>query len=195
MLIKYLGHSCFYLKSHNGISVLTDPYKPGAYGGAIAYQPITDVADICVITHEHEDHANSEGLPNRPLTVTNGAMARNIEFDAIETFHDDVQGQERGSNRVFCFAMDDIRICHLGDLGHLLSPQQVDEIGMVDLLFIPVGGGFTIGPSEADQVIEQLHPKVVVPMHFKTDKCKFEIEPVDTFLQGKQKIRRSPPAR
>lgn len=192
MLIKYIGHSCFFLKGDQGISVIIDPYKPGAYGGAIAYDPITDEADICVLSHEHEDHADINSLPNRPLALRTSASARGVDFDTIDTFHDAEGGVERGPNRVTCFSMDSIRVCHLGDLGHLLSEEQVQSIGPVDVLMIPVGGGFTIGPEEANQVIDQLKPKIVIPMHFKTNKCAFPIEPVDPFLEKRDPVRKSP---
>lgn len=192
MILKYLGHSCFLIKSNDGTSVLTDPYKPGAYGGALTYGLISDAADIAVLSHDHEDHADLSGLPNQPLQITTGCRARGIEFDVIQTFHDNVRGKERGNNRITCFTLDGIRVCHLGDLGHILSDKQVTEIGMVDILLIPVGGRFTIGPSEATRVVRQIDPKIVVPMHFKTEKCGFPIEPVDAFLHGKKDVRRSP---
>ena len=191
MKIKYLGHSCFLFVDDAGNQVLTDPYKPGAYGGALTYGPITDSADIIVLSHEHEDHADFQSLPNRPLLIRTAARARGIEFDVVETYHDEVEGKKRGNNRVTCFAMDGIRVCHLGDLGHILSPEQVQSIGKVDILLIPVGGTFTIGPSEAEKVVEQINPGIVIPMHYKTEKCGFPIEPVDAFLQGKSGVRRA----
>lgn len=193
MLIKYLGHSCFLLRSDSdSISILTDPYKSGAYGGAIAYAPITEEADICVLSHEHEDHADIQGLANRPLTVRTSAVARGVEFDIVDTFHDNTQGSERGPNRITCFTLDGIRLCHMGDLGHVLSDEQAQKIGEVDVVMIPVGGGFTIGPEEAQQVLDRLQPKIAVPMHFKTNKCAFPIEPVESFLKLHNQHRRSP---
>ncbi len=192
MILKYLGHSCFFIKADDGTSVLTDPYKSGAYGGALTYGFISDAADIAVLSHDHEDHADLSSLPNQPLQVTTDCRARGIEFDTIETFHDDVQGKERGANRVTCFTLDGIRLCHLGDLGHVPNDEQVNEIGEVDVLFVPVGGRFTVGPDEASQIVERIGPKITIPMHFKTEKCGFPIEPVDTFLKDKKEIRRSP---
>jgi len=191
MKIKFLGHSCFLLTDDSGTSLLTDPYKSGAYGGALTYSPVTDSADVVVMSHEHEDHAEIQGLPNRPLMIRTAARARGIEFDVVETYHDEEQGKKRGNNRVFCFTLDGIRVCHLGDLGHLLTPVQVKSVGKVDILLIPVGGTFTIGPSEATKVVEQINPGIVIPMHFKTEKCGFPIESVEAFLQGKSGVRRS----
>lgn len=191
MKIKYIGHSCFLITSSNEVSLIIDPYKPGAYGGAICYGPILDRADIAVLSHEHEDHANVKDLIDQPLSVRADSRVRGIEFDMVDTFHDDCEGQDRGPNRVICFTMDDLRVCHLGDLGHVLTPEQIAQIGAVDILLVPVGGRFTIGPAEADQIVEQLQPRIITPMHFKTDKCLFPIEPVDAFLDGKSEVRRS----
>ncbi|HOJ58956.1 MAG TPA: MBL fold metallo-hydrolase [bacterium] len=192
MIIKYLGHSTFLFKAEDGTTVLTDPYKPGAYGGALTYAPIADSADIVVLSHDHEDHADLQSLPNQPLVVRSEARVRGIDFDVIHTYHDAVEGKERGKNRITCFIMDDIRVCHAGDLGHVLSESQVAEIGALDVLLLPVGGRFTLGPADATHVAGQLRPKVVIPMHFKTDKCGFPIEPVTAFLEGKSDIKRSP---
>jgi len=192
MIIKFLGHSCFLIKSDNGLSIMTDPYKSGAYGGALTYSQITDVCDIVTLSHDHEDHAELNSLPTQPLVIKADCRARGIDFDIIDSFHDDVQGKERGENRLILFSLDDIRVCHLGDLGHVLSEEQVKEAGEIDILLIPVGGRFTIDPDQATQVVEQLQPKITIPMHFKTDKCGFPIENVDLFLEGKPNVKRSP---
>lgn len=192
MIVKYIGHSCFLVKSDDNISVMIDPYKPGAYGGALTYAPITDAPDIVILSHEHEDHADLNSLPNQPLVVRTGAFARGIEFDVIDSYHDNAQGKERGPNRITCFELDGIRVCHVGDLGHTLNEDQIEKIGKIDLLFIPVGGKFTIGPVEATKVVEQIQPRIVIPMHFKTDRCGFPIEPVESFFNGKSEIKRSP---
>lgn len=191
MKIKYIGHSCFLITASDETAILIDPYKPGAYGGAITYAPITENADVVVVSHEHEDHAAVEDLPEQPLLVRSASQTLGIVFDVIETFHDDNHGKDRGPNNIFYFEVDGVRVCHLGDLGHELSEEQVKEIGEVDLLLIPVGGRFTIGPEVADKVVEQLNPRIVTPMHFKTERCGFPIEPAETFLNDKAEVRRS----
>ena len=103
--------------------------------------------------------------------------------------HDASLGKQRGTNTVFCFNLDDIRLCYLGDLGHVLSQEQVSEIGSVDILFVPVGGFFTIDAGEATRVCEQLAPKVIIPMHFKTPKCAYPIATVNDFLKNKKGVR------
>ena len=191
MEIKWLGHAAFLITSE-GIRVITDPYEPGAYGGGISYGPIGEEADIVTVSHEHNDHNYVKGLPGKPQVVKGPGRheVKGVVFEGIPTYHDTSQGSERGENTVFTFQLEGVKICHLGDLGHLLSDEQRGTIGQVDLLLIPVGGFYTIGPEEATQVVDQLKPHWVIPMHFKTPQCNFPIEGVDAFLKGKEGVRR-----
>lgn len=192
MEVKWYGHAAFFIKAEEGIRVITDPYQPGAYGGGIAYGPIRDEADVVTVSHDHDDHNWTTGLPGSPQVVK-GPGRHHVKgkvFHGIATYHDPSKGSERGENTIFCFEVDGIRVCHLGDLGHLLGQQEVEAIGEVDLLLIPVGGFYTINAEEASQVLEQLRPKKVIPMHFKTDKCNFPISGVEAFLKGKEGVRR-----
>lgn len=175
----------------DGTSVLCDPYKPGAYSGGLTYSPVREEADMVFVTHHHEDHDCFQSLPNQPLHIRSACIAGGIGFDTVDSFHDNEQGKKRGPNKIFTFEIEGIRICHLGDLGHSLSDEQVLAVGEVDILLIPVGGHFTIGAHEATLVMNQINPKICIPMHFKTDKCAFPIEPVEPFLQGKSPLRRS----
>ena len=114
---------------------------------------------------------------------------RGIIVEGFPSYHDSLQGAQRGHNTIFTILAEDIRVCHLGDLGHVLSDQEVQQIGHVDVLLIPVGGFFTIGPEEATTVANQLQPQLIFPMHVKTEKCALPIESVDVFLQGKRGVR------
>jgi len=189
MKVKWLGHACFLITSKDGTRVITDPY---AVGGGINYSPITESADVVVVSHDHGDHSNVSTVQGKPEVVKNSGtkIAKNIQFKGIATYHDASQGQQRGPNTVFYFTIDDIKLCHLGDLGHVLSPEQVTEIGAVDILFVPVGGFFTIDAPVASQVCDQLKPKLVIPMHFKTPKCAYPIADVEDFLKGKRNVSR-----
>jgi L-ascorbate metabolism protein UlaG (beta-lactamase superfamily) len=189
MKVKWLGHSCFLVTSRDGLRVITDPY---VVGGSINYSPIEETADIVTVSHGHDDHSNVSAVQGKPEVVRgNGTKAaKGIQFRGITTYHDASQGTQRGPNTVFCFTIDDIKLCHLGDLGHVLSPGQVNEISTVDILLTPVGGFYTIDASTASQVCDQLKPKVVIPMHFKTPKCAYPIAGVDDFLKGKKNVRR-----
>jgi L-ascorbate metabolism protein UlaG (beta-lactamase superfamily) len=189
MKIKWLGHACFLITSGDGLRVITDPY---AVGGGINYSPIRETADVVVVSHDHGDHNNVATVQGKPEVVkgTGTKTAKGIQFKGVATSHDASQGTQRGSNTVFCFTIDDLKLCHLGDLGHVLSPAQVTEIGGVDILFVPVGGFFTIDATVASHVCDQLKPKVVIPMHFKTPKCGYAIAGVEDFLKGKKGVRK-----
>ena len=189
MKIKWLGHACFLITSRDGLRVITDPY---AVGGGINYSPIKETADVVVVSHDHGDHSNVSTVQGKPEVVKGSGTktARGIQFKGIASYHDASQGTQRGLNTVFCFAIDNMKLCHLGDLGHALDPEQVNEIGAVDILFVPVGGFYTIDASVASRVCDQLKPKVVIPMHFKTPKCDYPIAGVDDFLGGKENVIR-----
>ncbi len=189
MKIKWLGHSCFLITSEKGTKLITDPY---AVGVGINYAPIKESADVVIVSHDHGDHNNVSAVQGQPQIVKGSGIKNvsGIEFKGIAAYHDRSQGKERGDNTVFCFTVDGIRLCHLGDLGHLLSQEQIASVGNVDILFIPVGGVFTINAAEATQVCTQLRPKVIIPMHFKTPKCAYPISDVNTFLEGKERVKK-----
>ena len=192
MKVKWLGHACFLITAENGTKILTDPYEPGGFGGSIRHGPITEQVQIVTSSHEHADHGHLKDLPGEPIILrTAGSfVAEGIAFEGVQTFHDTKQGAERGLNVVFAFVVDDVKVCHLGDLGHVLSADQAVKIGAVDVLLTPVGGFFTIGPDEAWEVAEQLAAKLVIPMHFKTPKIDFPIAGVDDFVEGKPNVKR-----
>lgn len=192
MQIKFLGHAAFLISATDGTRVITDPYKSGAFGNNIRYGEIREKADLVTVSHSHDDHGYVEGLPGKPEVVRASGMrkAKGIEFVGISTSHDERGGRERGQNTVFCFTVDSVRLCHLGDLGHQLDQRKAKEIGPMDVLFVPVGGLFTIDADGATAVCEALNPRVVIPMHFKTDRCGFALASVEEFLRGKQNVRR-----
>ena len=189
MKIKWLGHAAFLLTARDGTRVITDPYATGA---GLSYGEIRESADVVLVSHEHMDHNSVQGVGGSPEVIRGAGIhrAKGIEFKGVASFHDPSGGKQRGPNTIFCFALDEIKFCHLGDLGHVLSKEQVAQIGQVDVLFIPVGGFFTIDANEATQVAKQLKPKVIVPMHFKTPKCDYPITPVEDFLRGKERVRK-----
>jgi len=189
MKVKWLGHSCFLITSDEGTRLITDPYTVGA---GINYSAIRESADVVTVSHEHGDHNNASAVKGNPQVIKGSGTknAAGIEFKGVATYHDDSRGRERGANTVFCFTVDGVRLCHLGDLGHLLSQEQVASIGAVDILFIPIGGFFTIDAAAASEVCRQLKPKVIIPMHFRTPRCAYPISTADSFLKGKERVRR-----
>lgn len=190
MKIKWYGHSAFLITSDQGVKIITDPYESGAYGGQLSYGKIRDQADIALTSHDHADHNDTKSLPGSPEIIKGSKTAKGISFKGISTYHDPSKGSERGPNTIFTFSVDGIQVCHLGDLGHILSEKELNEIGPIDLLLVPVGGYFTIDPNEAARVAEQIKPKVLIPMHYKTAKCGFPIAPVEDFLKGKPIVKR-----
>ena len=189
MKVKWLAHACFLITSRSGVRVITDPY---AVGGGINYSPIRETADVVLVSHDHGDHNNISAVQGKPEVVRGSGTrtVRRIPFKGVATSHDTSQGSERGPNTAFCFTLDNLSLCHLGDLGHILSPVQVTEIGAVDILFIPVGGFFTIDAVVATQVCDQLKPRITIPMHFKTPKCVYPIAGVEDFLKGKKGVKK-----
>ncbi len=188
MKIQWFGHACFLITSSDGKRVLTDPFNPG-----IGYTVPSVETDVVIVTHSHSDHNNVSAAKGDPEVVrTEGeSSAAGITFLGVSSFHDEVGGAKRGKNIIFVWEMDGIRLAHLGDLGQPeLTADQVAEVGKVDLIFIPVGGNYTIDAKQATKVMEQLSPKLVFPMHYKTDVVSLPIASVDGFLAGKDNVEK-----
>jgi len=175
------------ITSEAGTKIITDPYE---LRETLTYGEIKESADIVTVSHEHTDHNNVASVRGNPEIVRGTAKVKGIEFKGIPCYHDDSKGQQKGSNTILCFKVDGIRVCHLGDLGHQLNDKQVADIAKVDVLLIPVGGFFTIDAKVATEVCDKLKPRVIIPMHFKNDKCTFPIAGVDEFLKGKKNVSR-----
>ena len=193
MKIKWYGHAAFLITSDQGLKIIIDPYEPGAFGGQLSYGKIIDRAEIVLTSHDHADHNYTKDIPGSPQIIkgSGSKTIKGISIKGISTYHDPSKGSERGTNTIFAIKLDNIQLCHLGDLGHFLSDKDLAEIGPVDILLIPVGGFFTIDSKEATRVAEQIKPKILIPMHFKTEKCGFPISPVEDFLKGKTNIKRA----
>ncbi len=187
MKLKWLGHSAFVITSDTGIKLITDPY---ATDDRLSYGEIKESADIVTVSHDHSDHNNVSAIRNNPDIVRGTTEIKGIKFRGIPAYHDEAKGQQRGKNTIFCFEVDGTKVCHLGDLGHTLGDKQIAEIGEVDILLIPVGGFYTIDAMAASQICDQLKPRVIIPMHYKTNKCGLPISGVDEFLQGKKNVSR-----
>ncbi len=189
MKLKWLGHSCFLITSETGLRIITDPYPQGS---GLNYSPINEAADIVTVSHDHFDHNNISAVSGKPEVITGNGVknVKGIQFTGIATHHDESQGKERGTNMIFSFSVDGIKLCHLGDLGHRLSKEQIAEIGALDILFIPIGGVFTIDAKMASTVSDDLKPKVVMPMHCKTHKCDWPLNTIEDFLAGKKNVKK-----
>ncbi|MEE8353175.1 MAG: MBL fold metallo-hydrolase [Dehalococcoidales bacterium] len=190
MKVKWLGHASFLITSDAGTRIVTDPYP---LGNGLSYGEINEEADVVTVSHDHFDHANVAAVGGSPRVVNETAPVEigGVKFSGVASFHDASAGSERGPNVIYSMDIDGVRVCHLGDLGHPLSGQQVKDIGRVDVLLIPVGGFFTIDAKVASEVAGKLSPKVIIPMHFSNEKCQFPIGGVDDFLAGKDSVIRS----
>jgi L-ascorbate metabolism protein UlaG (beta-lactamase superfamily) len=193
MKIKYIGHACFLLTTAGGKRILTDPYEPGCFGGALKYRAIEDEADIVLVSHSHADHCYTAGVPGDPQVVDHEGVTSigNIRLTGIPVWHDTSLGSERGNNIIFRIQADGLTICHLGDLGHCLDEATAGKIIPVDVLLLPVGGHFTACSEDVQDTITALAPKLMIPMHFKTSGVDFPIAPVDDFLEGRDKVIRA----
>ncbi len=160
--------------------VITDPFSPDS-----GYSLGKQTADIVTVSHQHPSHAYTQGISGEPRIIKGPGEYEisGVLIIGIATFHDTQGGQTRGKNTVYVMEIDGVTLCHLGDLGHVLTSEQVEEIGDIDVLLLPVGGVSTINAAMAAEVIRQLEPKAVVPMHYKTPSLKRELDTVETFLK------------
>jgi len=154
-------------------------------------------ADIVLCTHSHQDHNNVKPVLAKQGETLEGFVGskkvKGVSVKGVAAFHDDATGSKRGKNSIYTFNLDGVQFCHLGDLGHELSSPTVEEIGEVDVLFVPVGGYFTIGPETATGVCERLKPKMIIPMHYRMPKLHSmfdQLKIADDFLKGKSNIER-----
>ena len=185
MKIKWLGVACFLITNNRELKIITDPYLPDPN---IKHAPVTESPDIVTISHEHGDHNHTADLQGNPEIIRGVGKhtAKGIDFLGIGSYHDNVSGAQRGRNTIFCFTVDGIRICHCGDLGHLLDDKGLKAIGRVDVLLIPTGGPPpTIDLDEAMTLLDKMKPGVVIPMHFRSPKLTFPKCGVEDLLKLK----------
>lgn len=177
MEITWLGHSCFKIKGKK-VTVIMDPYDY-----SIGYTLGEQKADIVTVSHSHPGHCFASGVSGSPKVISSPGEydVSGVMVTGIKTFHDAVKGEERGKNIVYLIDIEDVRICHLGDLGHVLDAEKVSALSDVDILMVPVGGVSTIGASDAAEVARLLDSKIVIPMHYKTEALKFELDSLDKF--------------
>jgi len=190
MDITWLGHSCFRIKGSHA-TVITDPYSPD-----LGYSLGKPTARIVTVSHQHPGHGYVQGIGGQPKLVQGPGEYEisGVLISGIATFHDGERGKKRGKNTVYHMEIDEISVCHLGDLGHVLTGEQVEEIDDVDVLLLPVGGVSTIDAPMAAEIVRQLEPKAVIPMHYKTPALSWELEPVERFLKeiGAKEVNSQP---
>lgn len=179
MKLRWHGHDCFEIT--DGITIVTDPHD----GKAIGIRPPQVRADLVLVSHDHFDHncvRIVKGANTEVVTTSGKTHRMGVEIVGIPSFHDDEGGAKRGQNIIFKFAHNGITFCHLGDLGHVLDDDAVGRVGNVDILFLPVGGVFTIDADKAWEVLDRLRPRIAVPMHYRVGGLSLHINPVKPFL-------------
>ena len=198
MEVTYLGHSCFEIKERRGqagvVTVVVDPFDPKVTGLSLK-KGVS--ADVLLITHNHPDHNFVSGVSGSSYVISGPGEyeVREVKIIGVKSFHDEKGGEERGRNTIYSFVMGGVSFCHLGDLGTALTDAQVEEIGKVDVLFVPVGGTYTVDPKKAVEVATQLEPLIVIPMHYKTTGGKNEsLHDVSDFVREFGKPQKTEPS-
>ena len=184
MIITCLGHSSFKLQDKigsDGVTVVTDPYDKET-----GLKMPNIEADIITVSHNHHDHNNVEALRGNPFIIDCAGEydTKGVLIEGIDSFHDEDEGRSRGANVIYRIEIDDISIVHLGDLGHVLDTSQLEKLVGTDILLIPVGGKNTLDAHKAVEVISQIEPRIVIPMHYQTEGLTIEgLDPIEKFIK------------
>jgi L-ascorbate metabolism protein UlaG (beta-lactamase superfamily) len=183
MIITWQGHSCFKIQDKtgtDGVTVVTDPFDK-----AVGLKVPNFEADIVTVSHQHHDHNNVDALRGTPFVIDCAGEYdfKGVLIEGIDSYHDEKDGAERGNNTIYRIEIDDISVAHLGDLGHVLDNTQIEKLAGTDVLLIPVGGKYTIDAKKAMEVISQIEPRIVIPMHYKTKDSQVDVEGVEKFVK------------
>ncbi len=184
MYLTWLGHSCFKLQDKigpDGMVVVTDPFDPAVVG---LKMPSLE-ADIVTISHDHQDHNYLKTIRKEPFVINAAGEyeVRGVFIEGVDSWHDAKDGAERGGNLIYRIEIDDVSVTHLGDLGGTLNTKQLERLEGTDILLIPVGGKYTIDARQAVEVINQIEPRIVIPMHYQTPGVKIALDGVDKFIK------------
>ena len=186
MKIRWIGHASFHIETEDGLRIRTDPYD------ASIGLPLSRLqADVVTVSHDHSDHNAAATVPGKPAVLRGPGTrtVRGVTFCAVATYHDDSRGSKRGPNAVFSIRAEGIAVVHLGDLGHPLGKEQVEALGQVDILLVPVGGVYTIDAAQAATLATALKARIVVPMHYKIPGLSVAVGGIEPFLKGKSNVR------
>ncbi|MBI2021650.1 MBL fold metallo-hydrolase [Candidatus Daviesbacteria bacterium] len=182
MDIYWYGQAFFRIKGKQA-NILIDPFDSDFTGLKL---PKDLTADIALKTHDHQDHSNLKAVVGNPIKIQGPGEyeIKGVSISGVSVFHDNSQGSERGENTIYNLEVDGLNIVHLGDLGHILTEQQIQQIGLCGILLVPVGGTYTINSQAAAEVVAQLEPRIIIPMHYGgIPGLKFPLDSVDLFLK------------
>ena len=179
MDVTWLGHGCFRLRGR-AAAVVTDPYPP-AVGLKLARMD----AEVVTVSHEHDNHSFTQVVRDGAYEIRGPGEyeVAGVSVIGIPTYHDDEKGAKHGRNTVYLIEIDDVRVCHLGDLGHKLEDAEAEAVTTPDVLLVPVGGASAMNGAQAAEVVRQLEPRYVVPMHYAIPGLKLKLDPIDRFLK------------
>ena len=179
MDVTWLGHGCFRLRGRSA-AVVTDPYPP-----AIGLKLGRMDAEVLTISHEHDNHSYAQVVRDGAYEIRGPGEyeVAGVSVIGVPTYHDAEKGAKHGRNTVYLIEIDDVRICHLGDLGHKLEDAEAEAVASPDVLLVPVGGRDAMNGAQAAEVVRQLEPRYVVPMHYAIPGLKLELDPIDRFLK------------
>ena len=179
MKLEWMGHACFQMTALDGTVVITDPYD-----ASVGIDMIPLGADLITMSHEHHDHNETGMIVGEPVIARGPELAAvgSVTSRAIDSYHDDAQGEKRGRNYIRLFDIDGLKVVHMGDQGCMPREDVIEAIADADVMLIPVGGTYTVDAQGAKAIIEAARPKCVVPMHVKTKRCPYPIAPVTDFL-------------
>ena len=185
MQISWKGQACFHITAvpakGEQVKMVIDPYD-----NSLGLKFPAMEADVALVTHDHYDHNNVKGLKGDPFVISNPGEydVKGAVIQGIPSFHDDSKGAERGLNTMYTIEIEGMKLCHMGDFGQAeLTPEQVERIGNIDILMIPVGGVYTIDAAAAGKVLNQIEPRVVIPMHYALPKLKQKLEKLDELFK------------
>ena len=183
MYITWLGQSCFKLQDKigsDGVMLVMDPYTD-----EFGLKMPRFEADIVTVSHDHADHNNLGAIRGNPYIINTAGEyeVKSVFIEGVEAWHDEKNGTERGKNIIYRIEMEDISVTHLGDLGHILETKQLEKLEGTDILLIPVGGKYTINAAKAVEVISQIEPRIIIPMHYKVPGLKVDIDGVEKFIK------------
>jgi L-ascorbate metabolism protein UlaG (beta-lactamase superfamily) len=196
MQIFWKGHSCFQILANvskgNQVKIVIDPFSE-----KIGLKLPKLEADVLLISHSHYDHNNKKGVLGNPFLIEGPGEyeVKGVYIEGIPSFHDQKEGEERGRNTIYTIEAEGIKICHLGDFGQKkLTDEQLERMGEIDVLMIPIGGVYTISAKEAIEILVQVEPKITIPMHYSLPKLKIKLDGLEKFLKllGIKKIEPMP---
>ena len=179
MDVTWLGQSCFRLRGKNA-AVVTDPVPP-----SLGLRLPRQEAEVVTVSHEHENHSYLQAVREGAFEIKGPGEYEiaGVSVIGLSTFHDTEKGAKRGRNTVYLIEIDDVTVCHLGDLGHVLGDAEAETVSSVDVLLVPVGSRTAISAAQAAEVVRQLEPRYVIPMHYATPGLKVQLDGVDRFLK------------